>query len=223
VAEIQGGKALKIQPQLASPLHVAKLVRLVEDLIAAVAVDGVVEQGHRLFRFPLDALLGEAQHRPTVAFEFVVAVLVVVDTLRGVVPGVAVALQVNRAGLTEDGEVQEEGVPVDGLHPFPLGGDAGIVEQGEHPLFQRAAVEQKVNVRVAAEKTALGGGQESDPVPPAAGDGLGQFFQFFQLDFVIALVRLWAVGLFVGEEVTAAHFGHALDGAVVPDFPFVLL
>lgn len=90
MAEIQDGRALKIQPQLASPLHITKLVRLVEDLIAAVAVDGVVEQGHRLFRFPLDALLGEAQHRPAVAFEFVVAVLVVVDALRGVVPGVAI-------------------------------------------------------------------------------------------------------------------------------------
>lgn len=155
------------------------------------------------------------------AFEFIVAVFVVMHSVRRVVPGVAVTLHVNGAGLAENGEVKD----VDGLFhrydPLALGGDVGLGEGVEHAVFEGAAIEQEVDVGIV-EKTAFARRHESDAVSFAAGDGLRQFQQFFQLDFEIPAVGLGVVRRFIREQITAAHFGHLLNDAIMPDFPFVL-
>ena len=155
------------------------------------------------------------------AFEFVVAVFVVMHPVWGIVPDIAVAFHINGAGFAENGKVEDIGFLLHGDNPLPLGGDAGFVEGMEQAVFEGAAIEQEVDVGVV-EKAAFARRHEGDAVAFAAGDGLRQFQQFFQLDFEITAVGLGVVGGFVREQITTAHFGHALDDAVMSDFPFVL-
>lgn len=139
----------------------------------------------------------------------------------GVVPGVAVALHVNGAGLAEDGKVEDVGGLLHGYDPLALGGDVGPVERVEQVVFEGAAIEQEIDVGVV-EKPALARWHESDAVAFSAGDGLRQLQQFFQFDFEIPPIGLGVVRWFIGEQITAAHLGHLLDDAIMLDFPFVL-